>query len=391
MTGTPHIVVNRHTPMVMEVFSRIGNVIGLDTQEVTREAVREADILIVRSETKVGRDLLEGSRVRFVGTVTIGTDHVDEAYLASRGIAFASAPGSNANSVAEYVAAALLNRSTRAGKPLPGTTIGIVGVGNVGSKVVSLARALGMHVLLNDPPLARKTGDSFYRSLDELMEADILTLHVPLTMSGQDRTYHLFDNERIARLKKGAVLVNTSRGPVVESRALHDALSSEHLSAAILDVWEGEPRIDVELLARVLLGTPHIAGYSLDGKLNALRMVYENACGYLGIPADWNAGIAESFGQAARIAIPGNIMDDMEIIRFAVRQAYDIECDDHLLRQITRLPEKERPRYFAELRSGYRVRREFFNRVVELSPVQLGAQGVLSALGFHTEVFEGVR
>jgi len=382
----PTIVVNKNTPMVVEVFSRLGNVIALDTPEVTKEAVRDADILIVRSETDVDSSLLEGTGVRFVGTLTIGTDHIDLDYLTSRGIRFASAPGSNSNSVAEYLAAALLVWCQRTGEPLRGKLLGIVGVGNVGSKVVRVARALEMDVVLNDPPLARETGDPSYRPLDELMDADFVTLHVPLTRTGPDATYHLFAEERLKKMKRGSVLINTARGAVVEKSALRDALSSGNLSAAILDVWEGEPRRDTGLLDLVMIGTPHIAGYSLDGKLNALRMVYEQVCQYLQVGAEWSDGLTPPPSASERIVVPQSITVEREIVAFAIRQAYDIELDDYMLRRVVSMPETERGRYFMRLRAEYRTRREFFNRVVELSPEQKSTSAVLNELGFMTEV-----
>jgi erythronate-4-phosphate dehydrogenase len=384
----PLIVVNKNTPLAVETFSRIGKVVALDTLEVSRDAVHDAEILVVRSETKVDRELLDGSSVRFVGTVTIGTDHVDLGYLTSRGIAFASAPGSNSNSVAEYVAAALLLWSQRTGEALQEKTIGIVGVGNVGSKVERVARALGMNVLLNDPPLARKTSNSSFLPLQELMDADVLTLHVPLTKSGADATYHLFDEVRISKMKRGTVLINTSRGAVVETNALHRALSLGRLSAAILDVWEGEPKIDVHLLNEVMLGTAHIAGYSLDGKVNALRMVYEAVCQYLNVPSGPKVEPEKDPASDMRILIPESVTSETDILLHAVRQAYDIELDDRMLRAMTSHPEKEHGEYFMRLRAGYRIRREFFNKLVELSSEQAHAQDALSKLGFMTKVRE---
>jgi erythronate-4-phosphate dehydrogenase len=378
------IVVNKHTPSVIEAFSHLGNVVGLDTLAVTREAVRDADILVVRSETKVNEQLLEGSSVKFVGTVTIGTDHVDERYLASKGIKFVSAPGSNSNSVAEYVASALSVWSRRTGNLLAGKTIGVVGVGNVGSKVARVARTLGMNVLLNDPPLARTTGDPKYRPLDELMDADFITLHVPLTKSGEDATVHLFDDARIKKMKRGAVLMNASRGPVVETKALNNALSSNHLSAAIMDVWEGEPVLNTELLSKVMLGTPHIAGYSLDGKLNACRMVYEDACRFLGVQPEWKIDTSLP-AEAANISVPSGITDTNELVRTVIRQAYDIELDDTLLKKMPSLNPDEHGRYFRKLRAEYRVRREFFNRIVEMPDGQAEAADILQKLGFKIQ------
>jgi erythronate-4-phosphate dehydrogenase len=378
----PKIVVNKHTPSVVEAFTHLGKVIALETLAVTREAVRDADILVVRSETKVNEQLLEGSSVKFVGTVTIGTDHVDERYLASKGITFVSAPGSNSNSVKEYIASALCVWSRRTGAPLAGKTIGVVGVGNVGSKVASAARTLGLNVVLNDPPLRRKTGDEKYRPLDELMDADFITIHVPLTKSGDDATFHLFNEARIGKMKRGAVLINTSRGPVVETNALVDALSSHHLSASILDVWEGEPVLNTELLSRVLIGTPHIAGYSLDGKLNACRMVYEAACRFLGVQPAWNIDTSMT-SESARIAVPSGMSETNEIVRSAVKQAYDIELDDTLLKKTSSLDLNEHGRYFMKLRAEYRIRREFPNRCVELSSTQSDAVNILQGLGLR--------
>ncbi|HVN49604.1 MAG TPA: 4-phosphoerythronate dehydrogenase [Bacteroidota bacterium] len=380
------IVVNKNTPSVVEVFSHLGDVTALETNNVTKEAVREADILVVRSETIVNRDLLEGSSVRFVGTVTIGTDHVDEHYLASKGIQFVSAPGSNSNSVAEYMVSALLTWSRRTKKSLQGKTVGIVGVGNVGSKVLRVLKALGMNPLLNDPPLARKTGDSKFRPLDELMNADFITVHVPLTKSGEDATYHLFDEARIRKMKSGSVLINASRGAVVDGTALSQALTSQHLSAAMLDVWEGEPKINTHLLSQVMIGTPHIAGYSLDGKLNACRMVYEAACKFADVLPEWKIKTAIHPPESARILVPKNLTTEQEILSFVVREAYDIEYDDAALRKLPELEEAQHGKYFMKLRAGYRIRREFFNRVVVLSKEQSASSNTLRNFGFLIEV-----
>ncbi len=385
-SSKPTIVVNRNTPFVVETFSPSFHVISLDSSEVTRKAVRNADALVVRSETKVDRDLLEGSSVRFVGTVTIGTDHVDGEYLRSKGISFVSAPGSNANSVAEYIAAALLCWSRRTKLSLKTKTLGIVGVGNVGSKVEKVAQALGMNYLLNDPPLARATGSPAYRPLEELMDADFITLHVPLTKEDPDRTFHLFDKTMFEKTKHGSVLINTSRGAVVDSKALSDTLASGHLSAAILDVWENEPNINIDLLDKVLLGTPHIAGYSLDGKLNALKQVYDAATQYFGLPAHWQSEFTSIPSDSAQIKIPRGLSNAEDILNLAIRQAYDIELDDFLLREAAALRIPERGKYFMKLRAEYRVRREFLNRVVELSPHQGLADEVLRGLGFKTLV-----
>ncbi|MFN0158971.1 MAG: 4-phosphoerythronate dehydrogenase [Bacteroidota bacterium] len=377
----PRIVVNKHTPMVVDVFSRIGDVVALDTSEITRGTVRDADVLIVRSETPVNAGLLDGSSVKFVGTVTIGEDHIDRQYLDSRGIGFASAPGSNSTSVAEYIVAALLTYSSRFGKPLQDAPIGIVGCGNVGSKVIQFVKSLGMIPILNDPPLQRVSKDTAYRPLGELMDAEFITIHVPLTKSGTNPTHHLFDAQRLKAMKRGCVLLNTSRGPVVDSIALCSVLASQHLSSAILDVWEGEPEIMVELLDRVVIGTPHIAGYSLDGKMNALRMVYEATCRFIG---EDSGGVFAPDQRVRVVAVPHQ--SRQENIRQVVRESYNIEFDDQLLRGIRNVAPTERATYFRKLRAEYRTRREFSTVTVGLNSNTIELKYPLQQLGFVVDL-----
>ncbi len=380
-----HIVVNKHTPSVVQAFEKIGRVTALGTREITKDTVRDADILIVRSETKVNRDLLEGSHVKFVGTVTIGRDHVDEEYLAKKGITFVSAPGSNSNSVSEYITAALLELAYSRGFSLKEKTIGIVGVGNVGSKVWRKAEALGMKVLLNDPPLQREGSRYPLYSLDELMNADIVTLHVPLTRTGDDATYHLFDEKRIRKMKQGAILFNTSRGAVVETDALKRTLLDNHLTAAVLDVWEGEPNISASLLELVALGSPHIAGYSLDGKVNALRMNYEAVCRFLSIPIDSDINTLVPDPAQPEIKIGSVNLSIEQVLREIVKEYYDIRVDDQLLLQLVSLPEIEHGRYFQRLRAEYRIRREFFTSTVTLPNAAEEIADVLRLLGFKVK------
>jgi erythronate-4-phosphate dehydrogenase len=390
-SNPPVIIVNKNTPRSVETFGQLGTVRALKTDEITPDSVREAEVLVVRSETTVDEKLLAGSKVRFVGTVTIGTDHCDLEYLKSRGIGFASAPGSNSNSVAEYVTAALLTWAQRTKQELRGKSIGVVGVGNVGKKVARISRILGLKVYLNDPPLQRLTADSSYLPLDELMGADFITLHVPLTRAGGDATYHLFAESRLAKMKKGAVLINTSRGAVVEGQALLSALRSGHLSTAILDVWEGEPNIDTALLENVMLGTPHIAGYSLDGKLNAVRMIAEAAARFLKLPFEWVGDLEKSENKGARIRVSERMKHREESLYYAIHRAYDIELDDYMLRKITSLTPVKRGAYFMKLRAEYRTRREFGNRTVDAPEGQDELKQILQDLGFVTEVAEAAR
>ncbi len=383
------VIVDKNNPLVGEAFRQFGDVTLSSTRDITKDAVRDADIIIIRSETKVTRDLLDGSNVKFVGTATIGTDHVDLEYLKSHGIGFASAPGSNANSVAEYFVAAVLTLAIRKGFTLSEKTLGVVGVGNVGSKIVRNAKALGMRVLQNDPPLARGTANSPYLPLDELMEADIVTLHVPLTKTGSDPTYHLFDATRLNKLKEGAILINTSRGAVVDGEALKNSIERNHLGGALLDVWEGEPIIDTDLLNTVDLGTPHIAGYSFDGKLAAVKMTYSAACKFFGQPETWKPGNSLPKPAVERIMIPPGVDHPEDVLRKIVSQCYDIEADDRALRSIAGVLPEERRLFFTRLRAEYRVRREFFTTVVELPSSLMILAEPLRTIGFRVETSKG--
>ncbi len=374
------IIADAKIPDAEDAFSRFGDVHVVRTQDMTRETIRYADAILIRSETKVGAELLEGTRVRFVGTATIGTDHVDLDYLKQHAIAFASCPGSNAMSVAEYVLAALLELAALLGRPVKGRALGIVGHGNTGSRTAKKAEALGMRVLLNDPPLARQTGDPLYLPLDALMEADFVSLHVPLTKTGEDATFHLFDEKRLAAMKAGSILINTSRGAVVETDALKKVLRSQHLSACVLDVWENEPTIDAELLELSTIGTPHIAGYSHDGKLNATRMLQEALSAFCGVTLDPPAQEANISKQP--IVLPAGVEDREELLRHAVRACYDIRKDDETLRKSLTLPADERAEYFRHVRASYPVRREFHNYVVDGTVLDGVTAEMFRAVGF---------
>lgn len=380
-----NIVADGNLPLAAEVFGPLGSLSLIDTADFRPETIRGADALVIRSETKVGPGLLDGSRVRFVGTASIGIDHLDLDYLAARSIAFANAPGCNSHSVKEYSAAALLESARRLGFALAGKTIGVIGVGAVGGKAARAAEALGLKVLLNDPPLARTTGASRYVPLDALMDSDILTLHVPLTKIGPDPTFHLFDEARFSRLRGAPLLINTSRGAVVETAALLRALGEGRLRAAVLDVWEGEPAIDDGLLERVLIGTAHVAGYSLEGKVRAVAMVRDALVRHFGLGSVSLPAIEPGPAGLPPIEIPETAEADEDVIRTAVAAAYDISLDDGLLRASQAGPSAEHRAAFARLRSGYRVRREFAARTVILPERCAAASAALAALGFKVD------
>jgi len=275
------IIADDAIPFLEETFGSLGDLVAMPANGISPDAVRDADMVVVRTKTEIDQNLLENSSVRFVASATAGIDHVDTEYLKERDIAFAYSPGCNANAVAEYVIAALLSLAVDRGFDLSKRTLGVIGLGNVGSRVAQKARTLGMIVLENDPPLERETGEDRFVPFEVALQADIVTLHVPLSNEGEDATRHLIDDKVLQIMRRGAILVNTSRGPVVSNSALNDAVKSEVLSDIILDVWEGEPDIDLNLLDLAFLATPHIAGYSMEGKLNAVTMAYGAACAFL--------------------------------------------------------------------------------------------------------------
>ncbi|NIA16305.1 MAG: 4-phosphoerythronate dehydrogenase PdxB [Nitrospiraceae bacterium] len=373
------IVADENIPYVREAFAVLGEVVTVPGRSMDPALVKDAELLLVRSITKVNSDLLDGSRVGFVATATIGEDHVDKSYLADRGIAFSSAPGCNANSVGQYLTGALLALAEGFSLDLQGLTLGIVGVGNVGKRVLAKATALGLTCILNDPPLARETGDPKYRPLEEAMDCDFVTLHVPLTREGEDATYHLADAAFLQRLKSGAVLINSSRGPVADGEALKTALDEGHLRACVLDVWEGEPDIDVALLERVFIGTPHIAGYSFDGKVNGTRQIYEAACRYLGVEAAWDPQSLLPAPECPEVTVDGRAADTLHT---AVRTVYDIRRDDDAMRGLLSMAAAERPAAFDRLRKEYPRRREFFNTVARVDPPDAALMAQLEGVGF---------
>ena len=370
------IVADENIPFVKDCFASIGKVVTTSGRAVTAELIKDADALLIRSITKVNAELLNGSAVKFVGTATIGTEHVDQQYLAENKIAFASAPGSNANSVAEYVVSALLNLADKKSFTLNGKSIGIIGVGNVGSKVEQKMRALGMKVFLNDPPLERKTRDDKYRPLHELFDCDIITMHTPLTFEGADKTHHLADEKFFNSLKNGCCFLNTSRGGVVDTSAVKSAIKSGSLAGVVLDVWENEPAIDTELLQMVDFGTPHIAGYSYDGKVAGMIMIYYSLCKLFNIRAKFSA----------RSFVPSPLVEQLEIegdgekaLLKATNKLYDIKKDDADLRQILSLPSEKQRIEFDDLRKNYSIRREFKNTRV-ITPGETAEK--LKGIGF---------
>jgi len=379
------IVADENIPFVKQCFSSAGDVRTYPGRKITPAVLGNADVLLVRSITKVGRGLLDKSGVKFVGTATIGFEHIDIEYLRQKGIGFASAPGCNSNSVAEYVTAALLEISHRSGTRLEGKSIGIIGVGNCGGKVAAKSAALGMETIMNDPPLARQTQLQKYRPLEELFNCDFITLHTPLACEGRDKTFHLADKKFFGLLKPGCVFINCSRGPVTESEALESAIKSGKVKSSVLDVWENEPHIDSELLRICDITTPHIAGYSLDGKVAGMIMIYRAVCRFFDIEAVHNSNLFLPSPQVSRISLDPRQAGTEQGIRRCVKEIYDIENDSAGLRKILTMPENKAGPFFDSLRKNYPIRREFHNTTISLQQGDDGLSRKLKGIGFKVE------
>ena len=277
------VVIDHKIPYIKEAIEKIADeVVFLPGHAFTKEIVRDADALIVRTRTRCDRRLLEGSRVKFIATATIGYDHIDTDYCREAGITWTNCPGCNAGSVEQYVHSTLLLLKREKGLELEKSTIGIVGVGHVGSRVKRMAEALGMKVLLNDPPRADKGEQGFVDLETIARECDVITFHTPLNREGRYATCHLVSEDFLFSLKRTPYLINSSRGEVVDTASLLAALAAGKVKDAIIDTWEYEPNISRELMEVAFLATPHIAGYSADGKANATRMSLEALCDFFG-------------------------------------------------------------------------------------------------------------
>ena len=370
------VVADDRIPFLKGVLEPYTDVVYLPAEEINREALMQADALLVRTRTRCDEKLLTGTSVNFIATATIGYDHIDTEYCDRKGIRWVNAPGCNSSAVMQYLTAALLFISRREKSPLPGRTLGIIGVGNVGSKVEKAGKILGMKVLLNDPPRKRREGSRKFIPLDILLkESDIVTLHVPLIKSGMDKTFHMINRNTLDLMKKGAWLINTSRGEVAATSGLKEIIATGKLSGVILDVWEREPKIDRRLFAGTELGTPHIAGYSFDGKANGTAMIVKAFAEHFNVPLkDWYpAGVEKPEYPEIQIDCKG--MTAEEVIRKAVMHTYKINYDDAELRIY--------PRCFETCRENYPFRREFPAYKVRLFNEIPGVAVQLKNLGFR--------
>jgi erythronate-4-phosphate dehydrogenase len=396
------IVIDRNMPYAKEAFSTLGEVLARDGRQLTVADVRDADALFTRSTTRISAALLAGSSVRYYGSAVIGTDHIDIPYLEKQQIPWVAAPGCNAESVANYVTSALLWLGGQHRFTLKGKTIGIIGCGNVGSKVLRHADALGLKILVSDPPKQRaedggQRSDLPYVALQQLLaESDIVTCHVPLTKTGQDATFQMLDTPQFAQMKPGVIFINAARGAILSTDALLGVLGTR-IAHTVIDCWEGEPTYRTDLLARVDIATPHIAGHSYEGKVNGTKIIYK---AYLAWLAETSADLVlrERAKELLReeaieklFALPPppvphidlpSIKESEEVLRQAVLRVYDIEADSLRLKRSCVEDAVARAAAFDQQRSKYPMRREFTSTTVTLAKASPGLCATLQGLGF---------
>jgi erythronate-4-phosphate dehydrogenase len=369
------IVADDKIPFLKGVLEPFADVEYLPGSKISRNDVKTADALIVRTRTLCNKSLLEGSKVKFIATATIGFDHIDARWCEQQGIKWISAAGCNSTSVMQWVASVLANMANTYKFNFADKTLGIIGFGNVGSKVARLGEALGMHVVLNDPPVARNISPCGLISLEGVIrEADIISLHVPLKTKGDDKTWHLFNESNLKNLRPNTILINSSRGEVVDTVALYNALINNNIKAVALDVWENEPEIDANLLASSFIGTPHIAGYSADGKARGTELSVQAISKFfhLGID-DWKVtdipGVVNS-----NMYIDASGQKEQDIISKAILFTYNVKDDDFRLR--------DNLTTFEALREKYPLRREFSSYTIYLKNGSESLISNLRSIGF---------
>jgi len=374
-----HILADENIPLVEAFFAEHGEIRRMHGRTINRAALGDSEVLLVRSVTRVDRELLEGSRVRFVGTCTIGTDHLDLDYFEEAGIAWSSAPGCNARGVVDYVLGSLLALAEGEGVELADLRYGVVGAGEVGGRLVEVLRGLGWNVRVCDPPRqARETGE--FVGLDEIIEeCDVISLHTPLILEGEHATFHLLDQARLERLRPGAWLINASRGAVVDNAALREQLAQRPDIQAVLDVWEGEPQVDVALAELCWIATPHIAGYSLDGKLRGTAQVYQAFCASRGLEP--KVELAELMPETPLCGLSfAETASPEDMLATICRAVYDPRRDDAAFRRSLAGDDELRRAGFDRLRKQYPPRREIDGLEIEVgSHAQL--QQIVRALG----------
>jgi erythronate-4-phosphate dehydrogenase len=373
------IVADKDIYGVEETFSSAGELVLLPGREISNQDVASADALIVRTTTKITSALIKNSTLKFIGSATSGFDHVDINSLQKCGIGFSHAPGCNANAVVDYVFSALAWSGLKNKTDFRNQSIGIIGAGNVGSRLALKAAALGMEVLVYDPFLESSHElASYFCSLEEVLEQKIVTLHTPLTQKGTHPTYHMLDTVRLNKLRQGAVLINAARGEIIDNQALDHLLDSRTDLNVILDVWEGEPFINRRLAQQVSIATPHIAGYSLKGKITATEMIYRAFCNRFGVgPA---ATKAKEKSQSLVLSQTSKPDDDACIFPRLLLQGYPIQED--ILKNEFAGDSKKAADNFDQERSNYLFRHEFSDYVLDAKKYSFDLNSDLEVLGF---------
>jgi erythronate-4-phosphate dehydrogenase len=357
------LVVDENISFGKKAFSEFGEIIFAHGREISNDMLKDADALITRSITRVNKELLSGTKIKFVGTATIGTDHIDLNYLQENSIAFSSAAGCNSNAVKEYVIAAVSHIYQQHGIELKDKSIGVIGVGNIGTKVAAISESIGLEVVRNDPPLKRETGSNIYSALEDALQCDIITCHVPLNLEGIDKTHHLINEETLKLIKPEAILIEKSKDIFIT-----------------LDVWENEPAIDNSLMNMVDIATQHIAGYSLEGKVNGTTMIYNALCSYLGKEPAWLPEMPEIDSRQIDISGAGTTLD---LLNTLFNHSYPIIEDDKLLREQNNIEEDQRGSHFDGLRKNYRFRRELQNYRVMKTQVKPELNNIVKDLGVN--------
>lgn len=374
------IVADENIPLLDAFFAGFGEIRRYPGRSIDAACVKDADVLLVRSVTQVDRQLLEGSQVRFVGTCTIGTDHLDLEYFAQAGIHWSSAPGCNARGVVDYVLGSLLTLAELDGAKLNERVYGVVGAGQVGERMVRVLHGLGWKVLVCDPPRQAQEGGDFV-SLDTLLDnCDAISLHTPLQRDGDHPTWHLLGADQLARLRPGAWLINASRGPVVDNQALRELLLDREDVHAVLDVWEGEPQVNLELADLCTLATPHIAGYSLDGKQRGTAQIYQAFCRWRGEPEQVQLADLLPAPALARIDLDAS-SDPAWALATLCRAVYDPRRDDADFRRSLSEDSAEQRAAFDLLRKHYPQRREIEGLAVHLRGEAPQLAQMVNALG----------
>jgi len=385
------IIADQQIPHVAQAYSEFAEVTLCNGREITAEKIQHADVLLLRSVTVADANLLEGSQVKFVASATSGVNHIDLDYLQQNNIGFAHAMGSNARSVAEYVLSSLFVLADRNDFKFKGKTAGVIGCGEVGSRVVELLETMGVKTIINDPPLKAafgkdESGDAQYRDIHELFSADIITLHVPLTSDGPYPTQDLIDMEFLSQLNDEVILINTARGGVINETALKNHLACHKDMKVVLDVWKDEPDIDIGLLTQSDIGTPHIAGYSADGKIYATEMIFESICDFFKLDYKWDPVFELPAANNLELPLESEL-DDQDAIQMAILASYDVRGDSASLRQLPGISIEQRGQYFDELRKNYPVRREFPATVFHLPEGRKILAEKLKQLGFNVKTF----